>query len=503
MRELLARPGHEVLDLIDAGEVSPHELAETQAGFARELEPDLGSFIVWNESDPQPRPVLGALDPGPRRYRHLPYAAKDVFCTAGMQTTAGSRMLEGYIPPHDSTLVALLGAENNHLLGKTRMDEFAMGSSGETCAYGCSRNPWHLDYVPGGSSSGSAAAVAGCQAFMALGTDTGGSVRQPASFCGIIGYRPTYGQLSRYGMVAYSSSCDQAALFTRSTLDCALAMNTLSHPDPSDSTCLPSLEVDYYDFARREVHWEKLRVGVIKEFMDPARIEAPVLENYQLSLKQLSDAGAEIVEIDFPLADYCLPAYYIITAAECSSNLARFDGIRYGPSSGESELLARYTATRGAGFGAEVKRRILLGTYVLSTGYQDAYYDRARRLRSDIRSMLQSWFERVDVIATPTSPTLAFPFGARDADPVRMYIADLCTVFVNLSGTAGINVPNGFGQDTAPDGNSVQLPTGLQLVCAPWRDSLLLRVAHNFEQLSGWRYAPPAWVSARLGASQA
>ncbi|MCC7477631.1 Asp-tRNA(Asn)/Glu-tRNA(Gln) amidotransferase subunit GatA [bacterium] len=499
MRELLARPGHELLDLIEDREVHPYELSLEQARLSHELDSQLDSFTVWNDLESRgPLPYTPQQD-GIRRFSQLPYAAKDVFCTSGLQTTAGSRILKGYIPPFNSTLVDLLERSGSYLLGKTNMDEFAMGSSGETCAYGHSRNPWHLDYVPGGSSSGSVSSVAGCQAVMALGTDTGGSVRQPASFCGVVGFRPTYGQLSRYGMVAYSSSCDQAAVFTRCSLDCALAMNTLSQPDPQDSTCHPSSSGDYFEFARREVHWEKLRVGVIREFTDPGRIDAPVLANYRASLDKLAAAGTQIVELDFPLADYCLPAYYIITAAECSSNLARYDGIRYGPASGQDELLARYVETRGAGFGAEVKRRILLGTYVLSKGYQDSYYDRARRLRRDIRDQLLSWFESVDIIATPTSPTLAFPFGARNEDPVRMYIADLCTVFVNLAGTAGISVPNGFGSDTAPDGSTVQLPTGLQLVCAPWSDELLLRVAHNFELLSGWRYTPPQWIAKKLG----
>jgi aspartyl-tRNA(Asn)/glutamyl-tRNA(Gln) amidotransferase subunit A len=389
--------------------------------------------------------------------------------------------------------VAALRRAKNHLLGKTNLDEFAMGSSGENSAFSPARNPWALDYVPGGSSSGSAAAVAACQTVMALGTDTGGSIRQPASFCGIVGYKPTYGLVSRSGVIAYSSSCDTPGVFTRSSLDAALAMNTISAPDPLDSTCIAQPGTDYYAEARREVHWEKLRVGVIKQFASPERIDKPVLDNYNASLKRMTDAGARIVELDFGLADLCLPAYYIITAAECSSNLARFDGVRYGLASDAADLRQRYLEVRSAGFGAEVKRRILLGTYVLSAGYSGAYYDRARRLRAAIRDSLADMFTRADIIVTPTSPTLPFKLGARNQDPVKMYLADLCTVFVNLAGAAGISLPNGFGDD-----DDVSLPTGIQFVCAPMRDAQLLRIAHQFEQLCGWRYEPPQWVKQAL-----
>jgi aspartyl-tRNA(Asn)/glutamyl-tRNA(Gln) amidotransferase subunit A len=240
---------------------------------------------------------------------------------------------------------------------------------------------------------------------------------------------------------------------------------------------------------------------VLKEFKDPARIDTPVLDNFRASLGLMEQAGAQLVDLDFPLADYCLPAYYIITAAECSSNLARYDGIRFGQSSAAGDLMSRYLQIRGDGFGAEVKRRILLGTYVLSTGYSEAYYDRARLLRRDIRQLLDSMFYQADVLVTPTSPSLAFRFGARQADPVRMYAADLCTVFVNLAGAAGISLPNGFGEERSADGTTVSLPTGIQFVSAPWRDNLLLRVAHNYEQLSGWSYQPPAWIAQALGIS--
>jgi aspartyl-tRNA(Asn)/glutamyl-tRNA(Gln) amidotransferase subunit A len=491
MRELLMRNGHELLGLIESGEVDHVKLQEEQFQFAKQVDEQLNAFISWDEELESQEWDLPLMQDGPRQLQRLPYAVKDIFATQGLQSTAGSRILEGYVPPYDATCVAHLRFAKNHLMGKTNLDEFAMGSSGEMSAYGVTRNPWHLDYVPGGSSSGSATAVAACQCVMALGTDTGGSVRQPASFCGIVGYRPTYGLISRYGLIAYSSSCDQAGIFARCSLDTALTMNTVSKPDPRDSTSLPLANVDYFTEAQRDVHWNKLRVGVLKQLADKERIDQPVLENFQASLKAMSDAGAQIVELEFPLVDYILPAYYIITAAECSSNLARYDGIRFGIQDEGDDLLERYIKVRSEGFGAEVKRRILLGTYVLSTGYYDAYYDRARQLRRDIREGLEQLFSQADVLVTPTSPCLPFQFGEKLADPVQMYLADLCTVFVNLAGTGGISLPNGFGER---DGD--RLPTGIQFVCAPFRDNLLLRVAHQFEQLTGWQYEPPAWIKA-------
>ncbi|MEZ5339761.1 MAG: amidase family protein [bacterium] len=369
-----------------------------------------------------------------------------------------------------------------------------MGSSGEQRLWPDAQ-PWDLTRVAGGSSSGSASAVAACQSFMALGTDTGGSIRIPASFCGVVGYRPTYGLLSRYGMVAYSSSCDQAGTFTRSTLDAALAMNTMSHPDPLDSTCRASGGIDYYQSAKQAVHWNKLRVGTIRQFSDPAKIDAAVLANYERSLDILREAGASITELDFSVADYCIPAYYVITAAECSSNLARYDGIRYGAEPEGRELLERYIDVRSRGFGEEVKRRVLLGTYVLSSGYFDAYYNRARAMRAEISRSMAEMFSQVDVILCPTSPNVAFGIGERTDDPVAMYMSDLCTVFVNLAGLCGLSLPNGFAE-----AGGEQLPTSVQFVCPGFHDSLLLRICAQFEELSAWHYTPPAWVLQQLGA---
>jgi aspartyl-tRNA(Asn)/glutamyl-tRNA(Gln) amidotransferase subunit A len=495
VRRLLAKPAHELLDLIESGEIDPAELFHACSEWAKQADEQVNAFSSWDLDHPDSEYSVPTVSESPRQYRLLPYAAKDLFCTKGLDSTAGSRILKGYQPPYDATAIALLRSQHAQLLGKLKMDEFAMGSSGETCAWGATRNPWNSEYVPGGSSSGSAAAVAACQTPLALGTDTGGSIRQPASFCGVVGYRPTYGLISRYGMIAYSSSCDQAGVFARSSLDCSLAMNTLSQPDPMDSTCCVGAKPDYFADSKREVHWDKLRVGILRPFLDPGRIAPEVLDRYRSALETLSSNGAEITELDFDLADYCLPAYYIITAAECSSNLARYDGIRMGEEPRASELLERYVELRSRGFGAEVKRRILLGTYVLSAGYADKYYDRARMLRRDIAQLFAEFFKQVDVIATPTSPTLPFQFNARNLDPVQMYLSDLCTVFVNLAGLCGISLPCGMAQDST----GAELPVGLQFACAPFHDSLLLRLANQFEQLSGWQYTPPKWVQDGLG----
>ena len=490
MRALLKKTGIELLDLIESGEIDHGKLQEEQFRVAKEIDEKTNSFITWDEVVEAQEWYLPLQSEERRKFHRLPYAVKDAFTTAGLQTTAASSILNGYVPPYDATCVAALRQEKNHMMGKTTMDEFAMGSSGETSAYTLARNPWDLEYVPGGSSSGSASAVAACQCVMALGTDTGGSVRQPASFCGIVGYKPTYGLISRYGLIAYTSSCDQAGIFTRSALDVALTMNTVSIPDPRDSTCQADGQMDFVAEAKREVHWNKLRVGVLKQFLDPERIDQPVLENFKASLGKLSAEGVDVVELDFPLVDYLLSTYYIITCAECSSNLARYDGVRYGLEPEGESLVERYREVRSNGFGAEVKRRILLGTYVLSAGYYDAYYDRARRIRRDIYEQMEQHFQDVDILATPTSPTLPFKFNERMQDPIKMYMSDICTVFVNLLGTAGINLPNGFGEI-----DGVKLPTGLQLICAPFRDNLLLRVAHQYEKLTGWSYQPPQWVS--------
>ena len=493
MKGLLSKPGYELLGLIEAGEIDHQELQQVQFDFAREADTKLNAFVSWDEVIERHAWDLPIPQAGRKVFSRLPYAAKDIFVTKGLRSTAGSKILENYIPPYDATCIARLRQEKNHLMGKTNLDEFAMGSSGELSAFGPTKNPWSFEHVPGGSSSGSAAAVAACQCVVALGTDTGGSVRQPASFCGVVGFRPSYGLVSRYGLIAYSSSCDQAGVFARNSLDCALVMNTISSPDPLDSTCTAQGGIDYFSEAQREVHWKKLRVGVLKQFVQAKGVEAGVLKNFNDSMAQLKSAGAEVLELDFPLMEYCLPAYYIITAAECSSNLARYDGVRYGLEPTRDDLLERYLEVRGGGFGPEVKRRILLGTHVLSAGYFDAYYDKARQLRQDIFDSVMQLFTQVDFIATPTSLTPAFKFGERLDDPVAMYESDLCTVFVNLAGTAGINVPNGF---SAADG--AKLPTGIQFVCAPKRDSLLLRFAHQFEQLVGWEYDPPEWVKAEL-----
>lgn len=493
MRGLLAKTAHELVASLNTNEINHNDLQESQYEFARSIDERLNNFISWDEIVEDQSWNLDLSLDAPSQFSRLPYAAKDLFATAGLQTTAGSRILEGYVPSYDATLISHLRHAKNHLMGKTNMDEFAMGSSGENSGFGNSCNPWDLSRVPGGSSSGSASAVAACQSFMALGTDTGGSIRIPAAFCGIVGFRPTYGLLSRSGMVAYSSSCDQAGTFTRCTLDAALAMNTLSHQDEMDSTSLVERDIDYFSYAGQPLHWNKLRVGVIKQFTDPETIDERVLANFNDSVAILTDAGATITELDFSVSQYCIPAYYVITAAECSSNLARYDGVRFGLEPHGNELLERYLDVRSRGFGAEVKRRILLGTYVLSSGYFDAYYNRARAMRAEIARVLAEMYKSVDVIICPTSPQLPFKFGEKSDDPVAMYMSDLCTVFVNLAGACAISLPNGFADEAG-----VQLPTALQFVCPGFHDSLMLRIAAQFEQLCAWSYTPPGWITEAL-----
>lgn len=480
----------ELLPLIEAGEIDHQELQEHQFAFAKQVDNRVRAFLSWDEEVETQSWDLRLGEFGMRRFHRLPYSVKDIFTVKGLPATAGSKLLRGHTAAYDASCVHHMRFEKNHLMGKTNLDEFAMGSSGELSGFEPTRNPWDEARAPGGSSSGSAAAVAACQSIVSLGTDTGGSVRQPAAFCGVVGFKPSYGQISRSGLIAYSSSCDQCGIIARSTKDIALVMNTISKPDEHDSTCIATGNVDFYQAAAEKTDWSARKIGVIKQFADPAAIHSGVLDNYHASLVAMEKAGAEIVELDFPLAEMCLPVYYIITAAECSSNLARYDGMRYGQGSDAAELNERYLEARSTGFGSEVKRRILLGTYVLSAGYFSAYYDKARKIRREIADTLNEYFNRIDVLATPTTPTPAFKLGTRLDNPVDMYMSDLCTVFVNLAGTGAISVPNGFTED-----EGARLPTGIQFVGQRNRDADLLGFAAGFEELGGFSYKPPKWIS--------
>jgi len=404
----------------------------------------------------------------------IPVAVKDIICTKGVETTAGSRILEGFVPPYDAFVVRKLKDAGAVITGKTNTDEFAMGSSTENSAYFTTGNPWDLERVPGGSSGGSAAAVAGRLAFGALGTDTGGSVRQPASFCNLVGLRPTYGRMSRWGVIAFASSLDQIGTFGRTVADCTALFQVTAGYDRRDSTSLNRPVPDYEAALTGDIRG--LKVGVPKE-LSTEGLQPEVEQAVRSAIDKLRDLGAEIREISLPHSQYALPVYYLIAPAEASANLARYDGVRYGPRIEGDDLLETYKKTRAL-FGAEVKRRIMLGTYALSAGYYDAYYGRALKVRTLIKNDFQAAFDQVDVIAAPTSPTTAFMIGERVGDPLSMYLADIFTLPVNLSATCGLSVPCGFDE--------AGLPIGLQLIGNTLEEARILNVAYAYEQATGW-----------------
>lgn len=409
----------------------------------------------------------------------VPIGIKDVINVKGESCTAASKMLTGYTSPYDATVITKLRAAGAIPFGRLNMDEFAMGSSTENSAYQVTRNPWDTSRIPGGSSGGSAAAVAALEVPATLGSDTGGSIRQPAALCGCVGLKPSYGRVSRYGLIAFASSLDQIGPFARTTKDCALLLNAIAGRDPRDSTSLDLPAEDFTSQLGRDLKGVKL--GIPKEYfvdgMD-ARVRAKVEE----AIRQCEAAGAELVEISLPHTEYAVSVYYIIATAEASANLARFDGVRYGRRADQpKDLMDLYLRSREEGFGSEVKRRIILGTYVLSSGYYDAYYLRAQKVRTLIRRDFEAAYEKVDAIVCPTSPDLAFPIGERTSDPLRMYLADIFTIAANLAGICGISVPCGFVEE-----GGKQLPVGLQFLGKSLDESRLLGVADAYERLSGW-----------------
>jgi aspartyl-tRNA(Asn)/glutamyl-tRNA(Gln) amidotransferase subunit A len=414
----------------------------------------------------------------------IPIALKDIFCASGWRTTCGSRMLADFVAPYDAHVVERLAAAGMVNLGKTNMDEFAMGSSNETSYYGPVRNPWNLDTVPGGSSGGSAAAVAARLAPGALGTDTGGSIRQPAALTGICGLKPTYGVVSRYGMVAFASSLDQAGPMARTAEDLALIMNAIAGHDPRDSTSIAREREDYTRELGRPV--AGLRIGLPKEFFAQG-ISPEVARAVQEAVAELERLGCEVLEVSLPNTKLAVPVYYVLAPAEASSNLARYDGVRYGYRARDyADLTEMYERTRAEGFGAEVKRRILVGTYVLSHGYYDAYYLKAQKLRRLIARDFAEAFRRCDLIAGPTSPTTAFRLGEKAADPVSMYLSDVYTIAVNLAGLPGLSVPCGF--------DSGGLPVGLQIIGEHFAEARMLNLAHRYQLVTDWhRRVPPGF----------
>jgi aspartyl-tRNA(Asn)/glutamyl-tRNA(Gln) amidotransferase subunit A len=411
----------------------------------------------------------------------VPMAQKDIFCTEGVKTTCASKMLDSFISPYNAAVIERSLNAGLVMLGKTNMDEFAMGSSNETSFYGPVKNPWDTTKVPGGSSGGSAAAVAARLAPAATGTDTGGSIRQPAALCNLTGLKPTYGRVSRWGMIAFASSLDQAGPMTQTAEDAALLMNVMAGHDSRDSTCIDHPVPDYT--ANLNDSLQGLRIGLPKQYFGEG-LDAGVAAVIEQAIAELKKLGATVVDIDLPTSDLAVPAYYVIAPAECSSNLSRFDGVRFGHRcDNPADLTDLYKRSRAEGFGAEVKRRIMVGTYALSAGYYDAYYVQAQKVRRLIKNDFARAFEQCDVIAGPTSPSVAFGLGEKQSDPIAMYLSDIYTIATNLAGLPGMSLPAGFEKN---------LPVGLQLVGNYWSEAKLLNVAHRYQQVTDWHRRMPA-----------
>ena len=476
---------HEASEKLRQREVSSQEL--TEAVFRRVAQTDgiLRAYITIcrdaaiadaKEADnrlrqgPAASPLLG-----------IPIALKDNLLTRGLRTTCASRILDNFIPPYDATAVARLRSAGAVITGKTNLDEFAMGSSAENSVFFATRNPWHLERVPGGSSGGSAASVAADQCIAALGTDTGGSIRQPAAFCGIVGMKPTYGRVSRYGVIAFASSMDQVGPLTKDVRDSALLLEAISGHDPADSTSVKLPVPSYSKSLNGDI--TGLRLGIPKEYFT-AGLHPAVDQAVMLAIRQIEERGAVVEEVSLPHTEYAVAVYYIIAPAEASSNLARYDGMRYGQRAAGRDLSETYMLTRAQGLGPEVKRRIMLGTYALSAGYYDAYYLKAQKVRTLIQRDFDAAFERCDAIITPTSPTTAFKISEKIQNPIQMYLSDICTISINLAGVPAISVPCGF--------DSEGLPIGMQVIGKRFDEATILRVAYAYEQETEWHRKKPS-----------
>ena len=465
-------------------EITSVELTQSYLNKIKELNPSLNSYItVCTESAlaaaKAADEAIQAGTAGP--LAGIPIAHKDLFCTNGVKTTCASKMLNNFIPPYESTVTARLEQAGAIMLGKTNMDEFAMGSSNENSHYGLVKNPWNTDLVPGGSSGGSAVAVAAGMAVATTGTDTGGSIRQPASFCGITGLKPTYGRVSRFGMIAYASSLDQAGPMARSAEDCAHLMNAIAGFDPQDST---SAEVDTQDYlADLNKPLTGLKIGLPKEYFGEG-LEQGVADAIRQAVKEFENLGATVVDISLPNLKLSIPAYYVIAPSEASSNLSRFDGVRYGHRcENPKDLLDMYMRSRAEGFSKEVQKRIMVGTYALSEGYYDAYYLKAQRIRRLIKQDFVNALNKVDVIMGPVAPSTAFAIGSKTDDPVAMYLEDIYTLSVNLAGIPAMSVPAGFSNN---------MPVGLQIMGNYFAESKLLNIAHQFQQVTDWHLQTPS-----------
>ena len=472
--KLHALTAHALLDVFKSGQASPKEAYEAVLGRIQEIDPKVKAYV---------RPALH--QPDFQGEFQVPIALKDNLCTKNEEITCASRILKGFHSPYDAGAVERVKKSGGTILGIVNMDEFAFGSSCETSCYGPTFNPWNLQCVPGGSSGGSAAAVAADEAMWALGSDTGGSIRQPASFCGIVGLKPTYGRVSRYGLIAFASSLDQIGPLTKDVRDCALLMNIIAGYDERDSTSVNRAVPDYTKALENDVRG--LKIGIPKEAFVKG-LDPEVRRAVEDALELLKKQGATIKEVSLPHTPYAVATYYIVATAEASSNLARFDGVRYGlrklPSvTRKNALVDMYEETRAAGFGDEAKRRIMLGTYALSSGYYDAYYLRGQKARTLIKNDLDEVFKDCDVIATPTSPTVAFKVGEKISDPLSMYLSDIYTIPANLAGIPSISIPCGFSKSG--------LPIGLQLMGKAFDEEMLLRVSYTYEQNTEWHLRKP------------
>ena len=464
-------------------EVSPVEAAEAFLARIAVLDPELHTYITVDEEgaliqarEAEARLVRGETGP----LVGVPLGLKDVLATKGLRTTCGSRILENFVPPYDATVCSRLRQAGAVFLGKVNMDEFAMGSSTENSAFGVTLNPWRRDCIPGGSSGGSAAAVAADLCSASLGSDTGGSIRQPASHCGVVGLKPTYGRVSRYGLVAYASSLDQIGPVTKDVRDTALLLQCIAGHDPQDSTAVPEPVPDYLVSLGKEI--KGLKIGVPREYFGEG-LDPEVKNAVQAALKTLEGLGADVVSVSLPHTEYAVATYYIIAMAEASSNLARYDGVKYGFRAPGGNLLEMYAKTRTLGFGAEVCRRIMLGTYTLSAGYYDAYYRKASQVRTLLRRDFDQALETCAVLATPVAPTPAFRLGEKVDDPLTMYLSDIFTISTNLAGIPGLSLPCGFSTDG--------LPIGLQLLGPPFGEPQMLQVAYAFEQATDFHHRKP------------
>ncbi len=484
--ELYQKTLHEISADLRAKKISSVELTKTVMDHLEKVEPKVQAFITITRDEAMKQ--AGEADKRLASGRDLtpltgvPIAIKDLLCTKGTRTTCASKMLENFVPPYNATVVEKLYSAGSVSVGKTNMDEFAMGSSTESSYFKKTKNPWNLNCVPGGSSGGSAACVSADQAFASLGSDTGGSIRQPASLCGIVGLKPTYGRVSRYGLIAFASSLDQVGPFGKDVEDCALMLGAIAGHDPKDSTSANVPVPDYVSEAKKPV--KGMKIGVPKEFFSSEGLNPEVAEAVRKAIGELEKQGAQIVEVSLPTAPYGLAVYYILAPSEASSNLARYDGVRYGLRVPGENIVDMYSKTRAAGFGPEVKRRIMLGTYALSSGYYDAYYLKALKVRRLIKQDYDRVFEKVDVIATPTAPNPAFRFGEKTDNPLTMYLEDVFTVSINITGLPGLSIPCGFSKS--------DLPIGLQLIGKPFDEGTLFRTAYAYEQATEWHLRHPS-----------